>query len=52
MLTGNDVLKSFTFGINRQRTTLNLSSAIWQAVLEVSASHPEIFNAIYLEATA
>jgi hypothetical protein len=49
---GKDVLKSFTIGNTGQLNTLNLSTTIWQALPEASASHPEISNSIYLEATA
>lgn len=49
MPTGEDVPSPLTTG---QLNILNLSSAIWQAVLKVSAGYLEISNAIYLKATA
>lgn len=52
MLTGKDVLKSFAIGNTGQPAILNLSTTIWQALPEASASYPEISTAIYLEATA
>jgi SAM-dependent methyltransferase len=42
-------LKPFT---TSQLSSLDLSPAIWQALLEVSAGYPEISNAIYIEVTA
>lgn len=43
------LLKPFT---TPQLNSLNLSPAIWGALLKVAADYPEISNAIYLEATA
>ncbi len=43
------LLKPFT---TNQLNNLNLSPAIWQALVEISAGYPEISNAIYLEVTA
>ncbi|MDN5753071.1 MAG: methyltransferase domain-containing protein [Nitrosospira sp.] len=43
------LLKPFT---TAQLNTLNLSPAVWQALLKVSAGYPDISYAIYLEATA
>jgi SAM-dependent methyltransferase len=42
-------LKPFT---TSQLSSLDLSPAIWQALLEVSTGYPEISNAIYIEVTA
>jgi hypothetical protein len=49
---GKEVLKSFTIGNTGRLNPLNLSPTIWQVVLEASTAHPEVPNAIYLEATA
>jgi SAM-dependent methyltransferase len=43
------LLKPFT---TSQLSNLNLSPAIWQALVKISAGYPDISNAIYLEATA
>lgn len=41
-------LKPFTTG---QLNTLNLPSAVWQALMKISAGYPDLSNAIYIEAT-
>jgi SAM-dependent methyltransferase len=43
------LLKPFT---TAQLNKLNLTPAVWQALLDISADYPAISNAIYIEATA